>query len=233
MYFDVGIAEFFSSLEDTDYTGFCVTKQIRSSCASVPAFETVHSSKRFYKKVVVEILPEDIARMQLGKLRGYDVLSIKISDENTFRYACEKWCTDIITFDLARIEFPLKNGLVRKAIERDVFFEVEMRNALYENRERVCWMKNVFNLLHITKGRNVVFSSGARCSTEIKRPQDIHKFLRFAGLNPRRAEMVTKENPHRLLKLCALRRYSFKDCVANDVDEGSLKADFIIKEFDI
>lgn len=233
MYFDVGVAEFFSSLEDTDYTGFCITKQIKSSSVSVPAFETVCSSKRFYRKVVVEVLPEDVARMQLGKLSGYDVLSVKVSDENTFKHACEKWATDIITFDIAKVEFPLKDGLVRKAIERDVFFEVEMRDALYESRERVCWMRNVFSLLRITNGRNVVFSSGARCSTEIKRPQDICTFLRFAGLNPRRAEMVTKENPRRLLKLCALRRYTFKGCVANDLDEGSLKADFIISEFDV
>lgn len=233
MYFDVGIAQFFASLEDTDYTGFCITKQIKSSNISMPVFETVHSSKRFYRKVVVEILPEDVARMQLGKLRGYDVLAVKVLDENTFRYVCEKWNTDIIMLDLSKLEFPLKDGLVRNAIERGVFFDVEMRDALYESKERVCWMKNVFSLLRITNGRNIVFSSGARCSTEIKRPQDIYKFLRFVGLSPLRAEMVTKENPRRLLKLCALRRYSFKGCIANDLNEGSLKADFIINEFDI
>ncbi|KAL0265763.1 UNVERIFIED_CONTAM: hypothetical protein PYX00_011478 [Menopon gallinae] len=210
MYFDIGVSQFFSSLEDTEYTGFCITKQMQSSSMSVPVFETIHSRKRLYRKVEVDMLPEDVSRMQLGKLSGYDVLSVRVTDENTFRHVCEKWCTDIIALDLARQSFIMKDGLVRKAIERDVFFEVELRDALYESRERVCWLKNVLDLIRITRGRNVVVSSGARCSTEVKRPRDIYRFLRFAGLSHRRAEMVVKDNPRRLLRLCALRSKLFK-----------------------
>ena len=107
-----------------------------------------------------------------------------------------------------------------------------MRRALYSSKERVVWLRNVFNLLRIPRGKNVVFSSEARCATELKHPNDIYRFLRFAGLSKRRAETVANDNPTSLLRSAALRRYTFKGCVATSLEEGNLKRDFILNEFE-
>lgn len=231
MYFDVGISEGFTPPEDSEYTGFCVTHRMDSGSTSAPVFAFPTTAKRLYKKVEVDVRAQDVTTMQLNRLTGHEVLAIKVSDENTLKYACDKWDVDIITLDFSTAAFPVKDGWIRNAINRNVFFEIELRKALYGSKERVTWLKNVHNLLRITRGRNTVISSGATCSTEVKSVWDIYKFLRFLGLSHRRAQMVMHENASRLLRACALKRYAFKGCVANDLDEGNLKFDFILKDF--
>lgn len=233
MYFDVGIYDTFENIESSEYTGFCLTTEASLEGSPSPVQKAVkhNSSKRIYNKIEVKVLLEDVKSLQLKKFSDYEVLSVKISDEETFKYACSTWDVDIIKFDLSRMGFSFRGGYVRKAINRGVFFEIEVRDALYGTKERVSWMRNAQSILRITKGRGIVITSGARCCTEIKSIQDMYKILRFLGLSHRRAEMVLKENSQRLLKSCALKRYTFKGCVANDLEEGNLKQDFILKEF--
>lgn len=231
MYFDVGIHSVFEDLDDSEYAGFCLTAKATLGSVQVPKKPQSSTSKRIYSKVEIDVFLEDIKSLQLTRFHEYEVLSVKILEEEVLKHACNNWDMDLITFDLSQVSFPFKNGYIRKAINRGIFFEVVIRDALYDTKRRVSWIKNARSLLRITKGRNTVVSSGATCATELKHVQDIYKLLRFVGLSHSRAELVLDENPCRLLKSCALKRYAFKGCIANNIEETNLKKDFILKDF--
>ncbi|KAH9410929.1 RNase P subunit p30 [Ordospora pajunii] len=107
---------------------------------------------------------------------------------------------DIITFDFSkRACFP--DRMADEAAKRNVFFEIRTVDGLYRRKEKAMWMRNARKLLAVTKGVNVVISSGAACCTEVKRPFEFMSVLQGIGADGKCAKQVVM-NSARLMRSC-------------------------------
>ncbi|KAM0671293.1 putative subunit p30 of RNase P/RNase MRP [Ordospora colligata] len=107
---------------------------------------------------------------------------------------------DIIAFDFSkRICFPDK--MVEEAAKKNIFFELRIAEGLYMKKEKTIWMRNIRKLLAITKGVNVIVSSGAACNTEVKRPFEFVSVLQGVGVDESCARRVLM-NSARMLRSC-------------------------------
>lgn len=233
MYYDVNISldylrQDVGELEESEYQGFCVNRVVRAGDLG----RLVHGplellkGKSCYSRVEVEFGAGEQAVYDQKKAAGSDLFVVKLSGAAGLDRLI-KLQPDMITFDYRSQTLPLKAGQVRTAIKENIFFEIPLREGLCGGAEGVMWMRNVRRLLFITNGRNVVVSSGARCSMEVRRPRDIARMLEVFGLKRRRAEEVVG-NAERLLRRCALKRYCHRGMIVHGGDEGALKRDFLL-----
>ncbi|AFN83536.1 RNase P subunit p30-like protein [Encephalitozoon romaleae SJ-2008] len=233
MYYDVNISldylkQDMKELEENEYEGFCVNRIIKPRDLEKIRYEPVEflGAKPCYSRVEVVFEEKEEVGYDAKKSMKYDLFVVRLNGvagmDRLIR--CQP---DMITFNYGSQILPFKCGLVRTAIKENIFFEVPLRESLYGGTSSIMWMRNVRKLLFITNGKNVVFSSGARCSTEIKRPRDITKMLEMFGLKKKRASEVML-NSLRLLRRCAMKRYYYRGSITHSVDEGSLKRDFVL-----
>ncbi|KAG5860545.1 RNase P/RNase MRP subunit p30-like protein [Encephalitozoon hellem] len=233
MYYDVNISldylkQGIRELEENEYRGFCVNKVMRPRDLEKIKYEPIEllGTKPCYSRVEIVFEEKEEVGYDVKKSMRYDLFVVRLNGVSGMDKLIRHQ-PDMVTFNYGSQFLPFKSGLVRTAIKENIFFEVPLRESLYGGASSVTWMRNVRRLLFITNGKNVVFSSGARCSTEIKKPRDIMKMLEMFGLRKKRASEVML-NSLRLLRSCAMRRYCHRDSIIHNVDEGALKRDFVL-----
>lgn len=233
MYYDVNISSRYveqdvGELEESEYRGFCVNTVVRGGEFKryVQSGPSLCVRKSVYSRVEVEFGEGDQVSYESKRAMSSDLFVVKLNDVRMLDKVI-KLGADMVTFDYTSQPIAFKAGLIRTAIKERMFLEIPLRGGLYGGAGAVMWMRNVRRLLGITNGRNVVISSGATCSTEVRRPGEIGRMLEVFGIKRKRTEVVLR-NPERLLRSCAIRRYSHKNTVVHSGDEGALKRDFIL-----
>ncbi|TBU11339.1 subunit p30 of RNase P [Hamiltosporidium tvaerminnensis] len=236
MYYDLNIQESFDTsdiqeLNQTEYEGFCITRTCDSKTYAnkdkIKKFKNL--TKKIYSKVEIDIETEDYSTFLYTKIPCYDVISLKISNNTILKSAVKEWHPDIITFDFTNPDLKLHKGYIKEGILKNIFYEIPIRDALYDTKTKINWLKNTNQLLKITKGKNTLFSSNATCFTEIKRPMDIVKLLQSLGISEDQGHKII-QNSEECLKTCAFKRYCYRG-ISNSLEEGQLKRDFIINQF--
>lgn len=122
-------------------------------------------------------------------LLQYDLLSVMPLTDAAFQHACitlselKPFSVDIITLDLAaspRLPFHLKRSTVGAALANGVVFEITYGDALDPSREardvptaRRNLFSNARDLLRVTNGKGVIFSSGALAAMSLRAPYDV------------------------------------------------------------
>lgn len=189
------------NLDESGFDGFCVTQKYSDKLT----WDQFPTSKKIYKKVEV-----DYNKIQnLKNIKNHDVLCVKMQTHENLEKVIDQE-PDLITFNLnVQQKFNVKH--LRMAVKRKVYIEIPLN---YKNK--MVYLYNVTELLRILRYRNIVFGSGAKTKKELKEPSDIIELLSFLGFNKNKIQKVL-ENSEKLLKLCAMRRHSFKNCIINDV----------------
>jgi len=109
---------------------------------------------------------------------------VRPTDTGSFIYACltlsspSPSAIDIISIDFAahaRLPFQLKRSAVLKAIADGVVFEVAYSPALRTDQKdaRRNILAGARELIRVTSGKGVIFSSDARAFLEIRSPADV------------------------------------------------------------
>jgi RNase P/RNase MRP subunit p30 len=112
-------------------------------------------------------------------LKSYDILAIEPKNERIFELACSDVNVDIITINFEdKINFVLKKTQINAAIERGMFFEIVYGNLIKDSsgnnsNKRSLFISNVLLLLDVTKGKNVIISSGVNNFYDHRSPYDI------------------------------------------------------------
>ena len=133
-------------------------------------------------------------------LQEYDLLSAMPLTETAFQHACitlselKPFSIDIITLDLAaapRLPFHLKRSTIGAALANGVVFEitygaaVDPANATGEARDVSTLRRNLFSgardLLRVTNGKGVIFSSGACAALGLRAPYDVMNLYVIPG----------------------------------------------------
>ncbi|KCZ80274.1 hypothetical protein H312_02332 [Anncaliia algerae PRA339] len=229
MTYEIDINENFTdhkSLLNMNYKGICINKEFTPG-DKLSEYNYFQLPFSVYKKLTLNLTVNNTKSPI--KLPQHDILSASCDDQPTFHYICEKYDTDLISLDLSKPLFLIKESMVRKAVQRNIFFEIKMVYGLYS--EKTYFIRNVQTLLNYTKGKNIIFSSGAHILTELKTEEDIMCFLSILNVKNSWLKRI-KENKEKFFCSVAAKKYIYKSCVVSEVDEGPLKRDFILSKFD-
>lgn len=156
-----------------------------------------------------------------------------------FQVACSTLEIDLITFDFSSPKpafFPIKHGFVRQALDRGIFFEiVYSRSILDASRRRQAIMTGQA-LCRVTKGKNVIFTSGADNEWILRAPADAMNLAGVFGIPSHQRKQSLLDNQRKLIEHAASRKLTYRTAVATIPDdiytgsrapENDLQEDFI------
>ncbi len=91
-----------------------------------------------------------------------------------FEQSCGDLNVDIVSIPLEeKINFNLKKNMIRAAINRGIFFEICYCEFIKDLQKRSVFISNVLSILDVTKGKNVIISSGCDNFLYHRSPYDI------------------------------------------------------------
>lgn len=115
----------------------------------------------------------DISKINTIDRSNIDIMSAIIKNDQILDVLCAEANVEIINIlCLERINFYIKKKNILSAIERDVFFEFNYTDLLNSNT-RSNFVSNFSILFEITKGKNIIISSGSESFVTQRSPMDI------------------------------------------------------------
>jgi len=109
-------------------------------------------------------------------LSEIDVVAICPSDEKIFHQSLiNNPNYDLVTFDLTkRLPFVLKRHTVSLALQQEINFEISFGGLISNNNNsRRFVISNALTIVRATRGKNIIFTSGATDMMELRGPYDI------------------------------------------------------------
>lgn len=144
-------------------------------------------------------------------LKSYDIIAVEPMNEKMFELACNDINADIVSLNFEeKINFVLKKTQILSAIERNVFFEIRYSEFIRDTTKRSTFISNVMLLLDVTKGKNVILSSGSESFYYHRSPYDVMTMFEtiFEIKKDTVLNMLTKNSEKVILK--SLQRKYFK-----------------------
>ena len=95
-------------------------------------------------------------------------------------------------------------------------------------------MANVMQLLSVTKGKHIIFTSGAAGALDLRGPCDVLNLATCLGMTPSAAAAVLDRNAVQMLYHAATRKCTFKAAVSvepRDSPFGTKPTDFLAMDF--
>ncbi|ORY33779.1 RNase P subunit p30-domain-containing protein [Naematelia encephala] len=159
-------------------------------------------------------------------LKDWDLLSVLVTSDKALQLACTELANpgpnqiSIISLPLHErpYHFRLNRKQIRQAQRLGVVFEILYSAALFPpssvsaetaRRYRQNWMTNAKEVVRVTGGKGVIFSSGPGGSAEgLRGPQDVVNLATILGMPANLAKDAVSQNPKMvLLKAQARRTY--------------------------
>jgi len=159
----------------------CVARKVgRSDAGQVSAIELSAGGAGRFRQFsrLTATLSEAAHAYALNPSNGvtptYDLVAAVPTTEPLFDQCCRQLDVDLISLPLAeRLPFRLSLPPIAAAIARGVHFEICYAPALRDSSARRNLISNAQQLLRLTRGRNVVLSSGAERPMELRGPHDV------------------------------------------------------------
>lgn len=160
-------------------------------------------------------------------LQSYDLLAVRPTNEAAFQHACltlselKPFSIDIISLDFGaqpRLPFFLKRSTVNAALENGVQFEITYAQAVNDDgsKARRNLISGARDLLRVTNGKGVFFSSGATDALSLRAPYDVINLGAIFGLNPSAARDAISNNCRSLI-LRSQTRKTYRGVVSHPV----------------
>ena len=149
---------------------------------------------------------------------NYDILAVKPTTEKTFVESCTSILTDIITFDFSKkLDFKLHIPTLRTAINRGVYFEINVSTLLNDNDvvDKQRFVSNATDLTLFTKGKNIIISSGTVKDELFKSSNDLVTMGILLGLSRKKAYESVYINPINCI-IKAHKRFALNSMIAKE-----------------
>ncbi|KAE8895347.1 hypothetical protein PF005_g1272 [Phytophthora fragariae] len=137
------------------------------------------------KRITLKLEEVADAQKLLGSdvVQGYDVIAAEAATPKVFQFLCEQADIDLITFDVTnRLPFQIKRPGIVAAMKRGIHFEITYTPCLGDTAGRRYFFSNASNLVRLTGGKNLVFSSGATRDILLRSPYDVLNIGLLSGL---------------------------------------------------
>lgn len=143
-----------------------------------------------------------------GVAETYDLVAAVPQTEQLFDECCRRLDIDLISLDLTeRVPFRLPLPAVAAAIARGVHFEISYAPALRDSASRRNIVSNAQQLLRLTRGRNIILSSGALRPMEVRGAHDVANLgISLLGMPHDCAHKAVGSNVATVLKRARLRK---------------------------
>jgi ribonuclease P/MRP protein subunit RPP1 len=151
----------------------------------------------------------------------YDLIAARPTDEKTLQQACASLDVDIISLDLTqKFEKYFKYPMLGTAIARGIKIEICYSQALLSSdpTAKRNLISNATQLIRVSRGRGLVFSSEAKSVLGLRAPSDVINLASIWGLGSERGKDALTKEPRSVVEHARLKRQSFKGIV--DVVHG-------------
>ncbi|ELA41483.1 uncharacterized protein VICG_01467 [Vittaforma corneae ATCC 50505] len=227
MYYDLNIdCQFkdFSELDCVDAKGYCMSMSPKENYRSISPFPVPALEKPIYTRINIEY-QNRLDQSIMNSLRKFDIVCIQNVDSANISSVI-KLDPDVIGLKIDEVRH-IKKSFINTLKEKKLYIEICIRDALYGSREKILWMNSLRRLLKLGCARILVVSTGAQIFTELKTSNDICKILNVFGLSDDNVKKILR-NSEDVLRSAALKRYSSRNAIVTNENEGKLKEDFII-----
>ncbi|MCO5596446.1 hypothetical protein L7F22_050509 [Adiantum nelumboides] len=147
-------------------------------------------------------------------LRSYDLVAIHPTIQKVFDQACTHLEVDLITLDfLHRLPIRLKPSSIQAALAQGVFFEVSFSGAFQDVRARRELFANAQILQGLTRGKNIIATSGAENMMDLRGPNDIANMATFFDLSREAAKHSVSKNCEDAIVRVLARKRTYKSAV--------------------
>ncbi|KAJ4322567.1 RNA-binding RNA processing protein rpp1 [Neodidymelliopsis sp. IMI 364377] len=161
----------------------------------------------------------------------YDLVAARPTDERTLQQACHSLDVDIISLDLTRrFEKHFKFPMLGAAIARGIKIELCYSQGIMSNDSQAKrnLISNATQLVRVTRGRGLIFSSEAKSVLGIRAPSDIINLASVWGLGTEKGKDGLTKEPRSVVEHARLKRQSFKGII--DIVYGGEKPVAAVKD---
>ncbi|KAF2750723.1 putative ribonuclease P complex subunit Pop2 [Sporormia fimetaria CBS 119925] len=154
----------------------------------------------------------------------YDLIAARPTSERTLQQACANLDVDLISLDLTqRPEKHFKFSMLGTAIARGVKIELCYSQAILSTdpSAKRMMISNIVQLIRVTRGRGILFSSEARSALGLRAPSDVINLSSVWGLGHERGKDGVTKEPRGVVEFARLKRESYRGVV--DVVYGGEK----------
>jgi len=135
-----------------------------------------------------------------NELTKFDFRAVAPTSEKTFMQSCSTLDIDIISFEMTeKLPYMLKRTYIGTAIERGIHFEIKYSPAIRDSSLRQNTISNARMLVSLSKGKNIILSSGCETPLELRSPQDVANLALLFGLTPKQAKDAVSTNYQKLI----------------------------------
>ncbi|KAF3329942.1 Ribonuclease P protein subunit p30 [Carex littledalei] len=149
-------------------------------------------------------------------LRGYDVVAVRPVSQSAFEHVCKFSEVDLISIDFShKVPFRLRHQSVKLAIKRGIFFEITYSHLLSDNASiKKQALSDAKMLADLTRGKNLIVSSGASNANEVRGPNDVSNLISFLlGVSKERAKAAISDNCRSLLAKALRKKHFYKETI--------------------
>jgi RNase P/RNase MRP subunit p30 len=153
-------------------------------------------------------------------MQQYDIVAVAPENEKVFELCLNDLNVDLISLNYEeKINFPLKKHQILSAISKNTYFEIIYGNFIKDTTKRSLFISNVLLLLDVTKGKNIIISSGAESFYEHRSPYDIVTiFETIFEMRPDVVKKMISDNCEKVL-LKSIQRKFYKNVMLLEVDK--------------
>jgi len=116
--------------------------------------------------------------------RCWDILCVQPLSEEAWRKCCSgEFSCDVISLNLGeKLPFRMKRSDIDGFVRRNGFFEIIFTQALRDSSARRYVFQNSQEFIRVTRGKNVILTSGAANVMEMRSPEDLRNFAHVLGI---------------------------------------------------
>lgn len=146
----------------------------------------------------------------------YDLVAARPTDERTLQQACQSLDVDIISLDLSRrfetyFKFPMLGSAIARGIKIELCYSQGILSSDPMAKRNL--ISNATQLIRVTRGRGLIFSSEAKNALGIRAPSDIINLASVWGLGTERGKDGLTKEPRSAVEYARLKRQSYKGAV--------------------
>ncbi|XP_035209736.1 probable ribonuclease P protein subunit 3 [Stegodyphus dumicola] len=139
--------------------------------------------------------------------KKYDLLALQPVNEKMLQHICSTLDVDIISLNLTEdMGYSLKRTYIGQAIEKSMSFEIQYSPCLRDQTSKRLTISNSQLLVHVSKSKNVIISSGATKPLELRTVEDVINLGYLFGFKTNQANSAVRKNGKLVLAHANTRR---------------------------
>ncbi|KAJ2353099.1 RNA-binding RNA processing protein rpp1 [Coemansia sp. RSA 2618] len=163
------------------------------------------------------VISEAAQGHSLSGAGAFDVVAVQPTTADMLQAACNgTWDgVDMVAMDMGRRwGFYAKHKVVSQALALGVSLEIAYQPALADMQARQQWVANAAAIVRATRGRCLVWSSGARSAMDLRPPYDVANLGEVLQLNGDLSKRALSANPRAALMHAFTRTATLRAVIA-------------------